>query len=50
VNCGSVFGRKLEQNPQPAGLTEEKVNDLISASLARNNESLASARTDDQKN
>ena len=43
------FGKKAEQPMQPAGLTEEKVNELISSSLAKNNESLASTRTEDQK-
>ena len=43
------FGKKSEQAVQPAGITEEKVNELISSSLAKNNESLASARTEDQK-
>ncbi|HJW29242.1 MAG TPA: hypothetical protein VJ508_08305, partial [Saprospiraceae bacterium] len=43
------FGTKREQVVQPTGITEEKVNELISSSLAKNNESLASARTEDQK-
>ncbi len=43
------FGKKTEQPVPPAGLTEEKVNELISSSLVRNNESLAAARTEDQK-
>ncbi len=46
------FGKKAEQptrTVQPTGLTEEKVNELISSSLAKNNESLESARTEDQK-
>jgi hypothetical protein len=43
------FGKKMEQTVQPAGLTEEKVNELISTSLAKNNESFATSRTEDQK-
>src|SRR6478609_11823881 len=33
------FGNKVEQPVQSNGLTEEKVNELISSSLAKNNES-----------
>jgi len=43
------FGKKTVQPTQSAGLTEEKVNALITSSLVKNNESLASARTEDQK-
>jgi len=43
------FVKKAEQKVQQAGLTEEKVNELISSSLAKNNESLESARTENQK-
>ena len=43
------FGKKVEQQVQPSGITEEKVNELISSSLTKNNESLASTRTEDQK-
>jgi hypothetical protein len=43
------FGKKTEQPVQPAGLTEEKVNALITSSLMKNNESLASSRNEDQK-
>jgi len=46
------FGKNAEQpEPQapPSGLTEEKVNELISSSLAKNNESIAASRTEDQK-
>ncbi|HEV8514232.1 MAG TPA: hypothetical protein VGQ59_13210 [Cyclobacteriaceae bacterium] len=43
------FGNKTEQPVQSNGLTEEKVNELISSSLAKNNESLEFVRTEDQK-
>ena len=43
------FGKKTEQQAPPSGLTEEKVNELISSSLAKNNESIAASRTEDQK-
>jgi len=43
------FGKKSEQPIPSPGLTEEKVNELISSSLAKNNESIASSRTEDQK-
>src|SRR5579871_2178499 len=44
------FGRKMEQPATPAGtLTEEKVNELISSSLAKNNETIAATREEDQK-
>jgi hypothetical protein len=43
------FGNKIEQPVHPVGLTEEKVNELISSSLSKNNESLTAARAEDQK-
>ncbi len=43
------FGQKAEQIAPPTDLTEQKVNELISASLTKHNETLAAARTDDQK-
>lgn len=43
------FGKNTEQPVQPTGVSEEKVNELISASLTKNNESLTAARTEDQK-
>ncbi len=43
------FGKKTEPITQPANLTEQKVNELIEASLTKNNESQAAVRTEDQK-
>src|SRR5258706_462904 len=43
------FGEKTEQVEPVNNLTEEKVNDLITTSLTKNNETLASARNEDQK-
>ncbi len=43
------FGKKVEQVAPVNNLTEEKVNELITASLSKNNESLASSRNEDQK-
>jgi len=43
------FGKKAEQQVQQGGITEEKVNELITSSLAKNNESMAASRTEDQK-
>jgi hypothetical protein len=43
------FGKKSEQPTQSAGLSEEKINELISTSLAKNNESIAASRTEDQR-
>ncbi|MGC4022108.1 MAG: hypothetical protein QM734_09270 [Cyclobacteriaceae bacterium] len=41
------FGKKIE-TVQPNNLTEQKVNELIEASLAKNNEEQASIRTEEQ--
>ena len=43
------FGKQLEQKAEPAGVTEEKVNELISTSLTKNNASFAASRTEDQR-
>ncbi len=43
------FAKKTEPSVQSSGLTEQKVNEMITSSLSRNNESLAATRTDDQK-
>ncbi len=43
------FGKRTEPIAPPSGLTEQQVNELISASLAKHTEKQTAARADDQK-
>ena len=43
------FGERTEPIAAPSGLSEQQVNELISASLAKHNEKQAATRTDEQK-